>query len=153
MDEETWLFRFVLLNKYSTITCRMYTVCHKLRTLNVNSRQLDLMWFAPGFHLSPLRHDWEQQREDLSMSKIAKLLKTTMLIMLSSRRSQWLILNIVIFSLEEFFLNGIRMCDPKWSQIHCHSCTVKNDPESVFWLLWKVEQVSSLTYDWGPLDL
>ena len=45
MDEGTWLFRFVLLNKYSTITCRMYTVCHKSRTLNVNSRQLDLMWF------------------------------------------------------------------------------------------------------------
>ena len=44
MDEGTWLFRFVLLNKYSTITCRMYTVCLKSRTLNVNIRQLDLMW-------------------------------------------------------------------------------------------------------------
>ena len=43
MDEGTWLFRFVLLNKYSTITCRMYTFCHKSHTLNVNSRQLDLM--------------------------------------------------------------------------------------------------------------
>ena len=56
--------------------------------------------FTPGFHLS---HDWEQQREDLSMSMIVKLLKTTMSIMLSSVKS--VILNIVIFSLEEFFWN------------------------------------------------
>ena len=59
--------------------------------------------FAPGFHLTPLRHDWEQQREDLSLSMIVKLLKTTMSIMLSSVKS--VILNIVIFSLEEFFWN------------------------------------------------
>ena len=58
--------------------------------------------FAPGFHLT-LRHDWEQQREELSLSMIVKLLKTTMSIMLSSVKS--VILNIVIFSLEEFFWN------------------------------------------------
>ena len=34
------------MHTHSTITCRMYTVCHKSRFLNVNSRQLDLMCYA-----------------------------------------------------------------------------------------------------------
>ena len=34
LDEGMWLFRFVLLNKYSTNICRMYIVYHKYWTLN-----------------------------------------------------------------------------------------------------------------------